>query len=198
MFLSSRMQLCFVPYPLSLYRSSNLFYEQSLIPLIPFWSAPDAYQWFGHSHSVWSQLAGRSQVGGPEREILYLLSKLGPNHRQWVETARAAVLSARGTETPTSYAAEQARLAREASSTSRSRKFLRASAFAVVVVRLMYCPVLNPASLRSSSTSSSPSSRLDLVGAPAAFVASPRPPQPGFDQVLFNILVVFIEPEPRL
>ena len=67
--------------------------------------APDAYQWFGHSHSVWSQLASRLQVGGPEREILYLLSKLGPDHRQWVETARAAVLSARGTETLTSYAA---------------------------------------------------------------------------------------------
>ena len=87
---------------------------------------------------------------------------------------------------------------RGASSTSRFRKFLHASAFAVAVVRLMHCPVLNPASLRPSSTSSSPSSRLDLVGAPAAFVASPRPPQPGFDQVLFNILVVFIEPEPRL
>ena len=69
--------------------------------------APDAYQWFGHSHSVWSQLASRLQVGGPEREILYLLSKLGSDHRQWVETARAAVLSARGTETLTSYAAEQ-------------------------------------------------------------------------------------------
>ena len=76
--------------------------------------APDAYQWFGHSRSVWGQLASRLQVGGPEREILYLLSKLGPDHRQWVETARAAVLSARGTETLTSYAAEQARLAREA------------------------------------------------------------------------------------
>ena len=76
--------------------------------------APDAYQWFGHSHSVWSQLAGRLQAGGPKREILYLLSKLGSDHRQWVETARAAVLSTRGTETLTSYAAEQARLAWEA------------------------------------------------------------------------------------
>ena len=54
------------------------------------------------------------QAGGPKREILYLLSKLGSDHRQWVETACAAVLSTRGTETLTSYAAEQARLAREA------------------------------------------------------------------------------------
>ena len=92
--------------------------------------APDSYQWFGHEHAVWSQLAGKFKAGGPELVILSLLSKLGPDHQEWVE-ARNIVLNHGGKSAQSSqcaqddsqvhglsalqsYAEEQAKLAKKA------------------------------------------------------------------------------------
>ena len=67
--------------------------------------APDAYQWFGHEHAVWSQLAVKFKAGGPERVILSLLSKLGLEHQEWVGKARDIVLNHGGESTQPSQAA---------------------------------------------------------------------------------------------
>ncbi|CAE7805903.1 pol [Symbiodinium sp. CCMP2592] len=75
---------------------------------------PNNYQWFGYEHSVWSQLAGRFKAGGPQNEILSLLSKLGPEHQQWADEARDTASNHRGVAALRSHAEAQAKLAKTA------------------------------------------------------------------------------------
>ncbi|CAE7555002.1 eag [Symbiodinium sp. CCMP2592] len=84
---------------------------------------PNDYQWFGHEHSVWSQLAGRFKAGGPPNETLSLLSKLGPEHHQWADEARDTVSNHRDLAALRSHAEAQAKLAKTAQQGAQAESY---------------------------------------------------------------------------
>ncbi|CAE7504637.1 unnamed protein product [Symbiodinium sp. CCMP2592] len=84
---------------------------------------PNDYQWFGHEHAVWSQLAGRFKAGGPPNETLSLLSKLGPEHHQWADEARDTVSNHRDLAALRSHAEAQAKLAKTAQQGAQAESY---------------------------------------------------------------------------